>query len=313
MMQPGKTHLNLLTDIPGVRVGHAHDAGLASGVTAIVFERGAVASVSIQGGAPGSRDTAMLEPDMTVAQIDGIVLSGGSTFGLDAAGGVQAWMRENGIGQRFGPALIPLAPQAILFDLANGGNKDWGRFPPYRDLGFAAAAAARSGAFELGTAGAGHGATTANLKGGLGSASTMAAPYEVGAEFGGRGQTARVPPEALRLWIKGAPPPQVSPPSTTIALVVTDAVLDKAQAKRLAIAANDGLARALRPAHAPMDGDTVFAAATGEKELEAPIYDLTEIGLAAADCLARAIARGVFEATALPFAGALPSWKDKWG
>jgi D-aminopeptidase len=340
MTQPSSS-LNLLTDIPGVRVGHAHDAGLASGVTAIVFEHGAVASVSIQGGAPGVRDTAMLEPDMIVTRIDGIVLSGGSTFGLDAAGGVQAWMRENGIGQRFGPALIPLAPQAILFDLANGGNKDWGRFPPYRDLGFAAAAAARTGAFELGTVGAGHGATTVNLKGGLGSASTMtprgfrvaaiaavnavgsatigdgphfwAAPYEVGAEFGGRGQPARVPAEALRLWIKGGPPPSASPPSTTIALVVTDAALDKAQCKRLAIAANDGLARALRPAHAPMDGDTVFAAATGEKDLEAPIYDLTEIGLAAADCLARAIACGVHEATALPFAGALPSWKDRWG
>ena len=339
MTQPAAS-LNLLTDIVGVRVGHAHDAALASGVTAIVFEQGAVASVSIQGGAPGSRDTAMLEPDMTVAQIDGVVLSGGSTFGLDAAGGVQAWMRENDIGQRFGPALIPLCPQAILFDLANGGNKDWGRFPAYRDLGYAAAAAARSGAFELGTVGAGYGATTVNLKGGLGSASMVtargfrvaaiaavnavgsatigdsphfwAAPYEVGSEFGGRGQPARVPREALRLWIKGGPAPSASVPSTTIALVVTDAALDKAQAKRLAIAANDGLARALRPAHAPMDGDTVFAAATGAKDLEAPIYDLTEIGLAAADCLARAIARGVYEATALPFAGALPSWKDTW-
>ena len=340
MTQPAAC-LNLLTDIPGVRVGHAHDTALASGVTAIVFERGAVASLSIQGGAPGVRDTGFLEPDMTVEVVEAIVLSGGSTYGLDAAGGVQAWLRENGYGQMFGPVCIAKAPQAILFDLANGGNKDWGRFTPYRDLGFTAAANARAGAFELGTVGAGYGATTVNLKGGLGSASMVtprgfrvaavaavnavgsatvgdsphfwAAPYEIGSEFGGRGQPARVPAEALRLWIKGAPPPQVSPPSTTIALVVTDAALDKAQAKRLAIAANDGLARALRPAHAPMDGDTVFAAATGDKELEAPIYDLTEIGLAAADCLARAIARGVYEATALPFPGALPSWKDKWG
>lgn len=330
------TRYNLITDIAGIRVGHAHDAALASGVTAIVFERGAVASVSIQGGAPGSRDTSLLEPDMTVERVDGIVLSGGSTFGLDAAGGVQAWMREAGIGQRFGAHHIPLAPQAILFDLANGGDKNWGRFTPYRDLGYAAAAAAKAGAFSLGTAGAGYGATTVNLKGGVGSASTVtsrgftvaaiaavnavgsatigdgphfwAAPYEVGKEYGGRDQPERVPPEALRMWIKGG-----GPPSTTIALVATDATLDKAQAKRLAVAANDGLARALRPAHAPMDGDTVFAAATGDKPLAAPILDLTEIGLAAADCLARAVARGVYEATALPFPGALPSWKDRFG
>ena len=135
---------HLITDIPGIRVGHAHDVQLASGVTAIIFEHGAVASVSIQGGAPGSRDTALLEPDRIVAKVDGIVLSGGSTFGLDAAGGVQAWMCENGIGTRFGPALIPLAPQAILFDLANGGNKDGGRVPPERELGYAAAGAAPS-------------------------------------------------------------------------------------------------------------------------------------------------------------------------
>lgn len=330
------TALNLLTDMAGVRVGHAHDAGLASGVTAILFDGGAVASVSIQGGAPGTRDTALLEPDMIVERVDGIVLSGGSTFGLDAAGGVQAFLREAGIGQRFGSALIPLAPQAILFDLMNGGDKDWGRFPPYRDLGYAAAASARPGAFALGTHGAGYGATTVDLKGGLGSASTetargfrvaaiaavnaigsamigngphfWAAAYEVGAEFGGLGQPARVQPEALRLHVKGG-----VPPATTIALVVTDATLTKAQAKRLAIAANDGLARALRPAHAPSDGDTVFAAAMGRKPLAPGNLDLTEIGLAAADCLARAIARGVYEATALPFPGALPAWKDRFG
>ena len=114
-----------------------------------------------------------------------------------------------------------------------------------------------------------------------------------------------MPPEALKLRLKGR-----SPPSTTIALVVTDAVMTKAQAKRLAIMADDGLARAIRPAHAPMDGDTVFAVATLQKPMRDDIYDLTEIGLAAADCLARAIARGVYEATALPFPGALPAWKD---
>jgi L-aminopeptidase/D-esterase-like protein len=273
---------------------------------------------------------------MTVEVVEAIVLSGGSTYGLDAGGGVQAWLREQGYGQRFGPALIAKAPQAIVFDLANGGDKDWGRYTPYRDMGYAAAAAASDGPFALGTAGAGYGATTANLKGGLGSASVVtprgftvgaiaavnavgtatigdgphfwAAPYEIGGEYGGRGLPAALPADALRLRIKGG-----APPSTTIALVATDAKLDKAQAKRLAIAAHDGLARALRPAHAPMDGDSVFAAATGAKPLQVPILDLTEIGHAAADCLARAIARGVYEATALPFAGALPSWKDRFG
>jgi len=230
---------------------------------------------------------------------------------------------------------VPIAVQAIVFDLINGGDKDWGRMPPYWELGWQATEAAAGGRFELGTAGGGYGATTATFKGGLGSASAVtasgfavgaivvvnavgsatigegphfwAAPWEVGSEFGGLGQPTRVPPEALRLRAKGQ-----LPPSTTIALVATDAVLTKAQAKRLAIMADDGLARAIRPAHAPMDGDTVFAVATLQKPMRQESYDLTEIGLAAADCLARAIARGVYEATALPFPGALPAWKDRF-
>jgi D-aminopeptidase len=228
---------------------------------------------------------------------------------------------------------IPIAVQATTFDLMNGGDKDWGRKPPYWELGWQATAAAATGPFALGTAGGGYGATTATLKGGLGSASTTtasgfavgaivvvnavgsavigegphfwSAPCEVGTEFGGLGQPARVPPQALKPRLKGRPQP-----STTIALVVTDAVMTKAQAKRLAIMADDGLARAIRPAHAPMDGDSVFAVATLQKPMRDDIHDLTDIGLAAADCLARAIARGVYEATALPFPGALPAWKD---
>ena len=134
-----------------------------------------------------------------------------------------------------------------------------------------------------------------------------AAPYEIGNEFGGRGLPTAVPPQALDMRIKGG-----APPSTTIALIATDAVLTKSQAKRLAIMADDGLARAVRPAHAPMDGDTVFAVATLRKPLRDESVDLTEIGLAAGDCLARAIARGVYEATALPFPGALPAWRDRF-
>ena len=259
-----------------------------------------------------------------------MVLSGGSLFGLDAAGGVVNYLREQGIGFKIGAATIPVASQAITFDLLNGGDKNWGRKPPYWDLGWAAAETASAGAFPLGTQGGGYGATTATLKGGLGSASmTTRSGFTVGAiavvnavgtlppsatarisgprptrrghEFGGLGLPASMPSDALALRMKGG-----APPSTTIALVVTDAILTKSQAKRLAIMADDGLARAIRPAHAPMDGDTVIAAAMLRKPLQNEAIDLTEIGLAAADCLARAIARGVYEATALPFAGALP-------
>lgn len=323
---------NLITDVRGVRVGNAEDARLASGVTVIAFDEPAVASVSTRGGAPGARDTALLDPSMTVEAVNAIVLSGGSAFGLDAAGGVQAALRAMGVGFQIGGMRVPIVPQAIVFDLLNGGDKDWGDKPPYWDLG--RAAAERLGkTFALGTAGGGYGATTVNLKGGLGSASATtstghtvgaiavvnamgmvtvgntahfwSAPFEQEAEFGGRGLPQPIPHDALAFRIKG------HQPATTIALVVTDAVLSKPQAHRLACMADDGLARAIRPAHAPLDGDTVFAAATGHKPLTDAARDLAELGHVAADCLARAIARGVYEATALPFAGSLPDWKSR--
>jgi L-aminopeptidase/D-esterase-like protein len=327
---------NLITDIEGLRVGHAHDAALASGVTAIVIDVENVASAVTRGGAPGSRDTTLLEPEMTVSGVDAVVLSGGSLFGLDAAGGVVNFLRGQGRGLRIGPTNIPLAVQAITFDLLNGGNKDWGRRPPYWELGWQAAEQARTGAFALGTVGGGCGATTATLKGGVGSASVVtasgfmvaaivvvnavgsatigagphfwAAPVEIGEEFGGLGMPAHLSEADLALRMKGG-----RQPATTIGLVATDAVLTKPQAKRIAIMADDGLARAIRPAHAPMDGDTVFAVATQKKPLADPLPDITEIGMAAGDCLARAIARGVYEATALPFPGALPAWRDRFG
>jgi L-aminopeptidase/D-esterase-like protein len=327
---------NLLTDVAGLRVGHATDPQLGSGVTAIVFDAPAVVSVVCLGGAPGGRDTGMLAPEMTVQRIDAVVLSGGSVFGLDAAGGVQAVLRAEGRGWAIGGVHVPLVSQAILFDLANGGNKDWGTFSPYRGLGQAAMRGLSSGVFALGSVGAGAGATTATVKGGLGSASMRtesghvvgaiaavnavgspligdgphfwAAPFEVGDEFGGRGWPARVTPADLAARLKGAPPPATA---TTIGLVATDAALTKAQACRLAIMANDGLARAILPAHAPMDGDTVFAAATGNG---APVSDreLTLLGHAATLVMARAIGRGVYEATALPWAGAQVGWKEKF-
>ena len=326
---------NLITDVAGVRVGNADDARLASGVTAIVFDQPAVAAVDVRGGAPGTRETDMLDAHRTVERIDAVVLSGGSAFGLDAASGVQAWLREQGRGFAVGDIRIPIVSGAVLFDMRNGGDKAWGRYPPYRELGYAAAAAAGT-TFALGTAGAGYGATTVNLKGGLGSASAAtrqghtvgalvavnacgsvnvggdrcfwAAPFEQDGEFGGLGFPATVPPAALVPRAKGGPGE-----NTTIAIVATDASLSKAQAKQFAVMAQDGLARAIYPAHTALDGDTVFAAATGRRPLGDPVGELTELGAVAANVLARAIARGVYEARALAFPGALPAWRDKFG
>ncbi len=329
---------NLLTDIGGVRVGHADDRTLASGVTAVVFDNPAVAAIDVRGGGPGIRDGAMLDPVNVVEKIDAIAISGGSAFGLDAGGGVQAWLAEQGRGFRIREAVIPIVPGAICFDLLNGGNKQWGRFAPYRDLGYAAAAAANT-SFALGSVGAGLGATVANLKGGLGSASAKteagvcvgaiavvnavgtptigdgpwfwAAPFEIDGEFGGRGMPASFTPDMLKMRLKGAAAANAAE-NTTLAVIVTDAALTKPQAQRLAMIAQTGFARAIYPVHAPLDGDVVFAAATGEKPID-PLIGITELGMVAANVVARAIARGVFAATALPFPGALPAWKDRFG
>src|SRR5712672_2951423 len=329
---------NLLTDIAGVSVGHADDAALASGVTAIIFDKPAVASIDVRGGGPGTREDALLDPVSTVDAIDGIALAGGSAFGLEAGNGVQAWLAEQGHGFRIRDAVIPIVPGAICFDLLNGGNKAWGRFSPYRDLGYAAAAAATTN-FALGSVGAGLGATTANFKGGIGSASAAtqsgvrvaalavvnavgavtvgdgpwfwAAPFEIDGEYGGRGLPPSFTPNMLAMRLKGGAA-ATAVENTTLAVVVTDAVLTKPQAKRLAMIAQTGFARAIYPVHAPLDGDVVFAAATGEKSVD-PLIGLTELGMVAANVVARAIARGVFTATALPFPGALPAWKDRFG
>jgi L-aminopeptidase/D-esterase-like protein len=329
---------NLLTDIAGVRVGHADDAALASGVTAVIFDRPAVAAMDVRGGGPGTREGALLDLANTVEKIDAVALAGGSAFGLEAGGGVQAWLAEKGRGFAVRGAVIPIVPGAICFDLLNGGDKQWGRFPPYRDLGYAAAAAADT-TFALGSAGAGLGANTANLKGGLGSASAQtddgvkvaalavvnavgtvtvgdgpwfwAAPFEIDGEYGGRGLPPSFTPDMLRMRIKGgsaATPAE----NTTLAVVVTDAALTKPQTRRLAMIAQTGFARAIYPVHAPMDGDVVFAASTGETPID-PLVGLTELGMVAANVVARAIARGVFAATALPFPDALPAWRDRFG
>jgi L-aminopeptidase/D-esterase-like protein len=329
---------NCLTDIAGIRVGHADDSALASGVTAVIFDTPVVAAMDVRGGGPGTREGALLDVANTVERVDAIALSGGSAFGLEAGGGVQAWLAEQGRGFAVRGAVIPIVPGAICFDLLNGGDKAWGRFAPYRDLGFRAAASA-GWEVPIGSVGAGLGATTANLKGGLGSASAAtstgvlvaalvvvnavgsvtigdgpwfwAAPFEIGGEYGGRGLPAAFTPDMLAMRIKGGG--AASPvENTTLAVVVTDARLSKPQAKRLAMMAQTGLARAIYPVHAPLDGDVVFSAATGEKPID-PLIDLTELGLVAANVVARAIARGVYTANALPFPGAQPSWQDRFG
>ncbi|WP_227271423.1 P1 family peptidase [Roseobacter weihaiensis] len=330
-MQPGVR--NSITDVPGLRVGNAQDAALKSGVTVLTAEAPFTASVHVMGGAPGTRETALLAPDKSVAQVDALVLSGGSAFGLEACGGVVDGLRAQGRGFAVGPVRVPIVPGAILFDLLNGGAKDWAQ-NPYPALGRTALDAA-SNRFDLGSVGAGTGATTATLKGGLGSASLVlengitvgalvaanpvgavttpgeghfyAAPFEIGAEYGGRGpDTAsglgrRLENRKMQAMTEHA--------NTTIAIVATDAALDKAQCARVAVAAHDGLARAIVPAHTPMDGDLVFAAATGARPLGDPLGELSAIGHAAALCLSRAIARAVFEATPAP-GDLLPCWRE---
>ncbi|MBN9671121.1 P1 family peptidase [Roseibium aggregatum] len=327
---------NLITDVPGLKVGNATDPDLKSGATVLVPDEAAVASVAIQGGAPGTREIALLEPEQTVEKIDAVVLAGGSAFGLDAGAGVQGRLAELGYGFQVGPVRVPIVPTAILFDLLNGGDKSWGQDTPYRDLGRSALDSIGR-EFSLGSVGAGTGATTANLKGGLGSASHVlengvtvgaivavnalgratvgdsahfwAAPFEFANEFGGLGPAHPLPGDAIAVRTKldalksGA--------NTTIAAVATDAILTKGEAKRLAVMAHDGLARALWPAHTPLDGDLVFAMSTGQRKLENGLEDMVRLGAAAASCLARAIARGVYHAA--PADGdPVPTWRERY-
>ena len=324
-MKPGPK--NLITDISGLSVGNAQDDALKSGTTVVLSDAPFTASVHVMGGAPGTRETDLLAPDKTVAGVDALVLSGGSAFGLDACSGVMDGLRAVGRGFQVGDAIIPLVPGAILFDLLNSGAKDWDE-NPYRALGRQAFEDA-SPDFDIGTVGAGTGALTAMLKGGLGSASlqlpdgTMvgalvaanpvgavttpgdrhfyAAPFEIGSEFGGLGPD---PASGMGLHLESRKTVAMSPrENTTIAIVATDATLTKAECQRVAVAAHDGIGRATVPAHTPYDGDLVFALATGGR----PKGNVSLIGHAASLCLARAIARAVHEAT--PAAGdLLPCW-----
>ena len=331
-MEPGAR--NLITDVPGLLVGNAEDAALRSGVTVLTADAPLTASVAVMGGAPGTRETDLLAPDRTVQAVDALVLAGGSAFGLAAAEGVSEGLRAAGRGFAVGPVRVPIVPAAILFDLLNGGDKGWEE-NPYPGLGRAALEAA-SADFALGTAGAGTGALTGMLKGGLGSASLMltngvtvgalvaanpigsattpgerhfwAAPFEIGDEFGGLGPDPRAGLGRSLESRKHSAFATQAGANTTIAVVATDAALSKPEAHRVAVAAHDGIARAVVPAHTPNDGDLVFAAATGARTLTGDGLGLAEIGHAAALCLARAIARAVYEARPEP-GDLLPAWR----
>lgn len=334
---------NLITDVPGLLVGNAEDAALKSGATVLTAAEPLTASVHVMGGAPGTRETDLLAPDKSVAKIDALVLSGGSAYGLDACSGVVDGLRAQGRGFALGSAIIPLVPGAIVFDLLNGGDKGWTE-NPYRALGRAAFEAAGPN-FALGSHGAGTGALTSMLKGGLGSASFVldsgvtvgalvaanpmgsvttpgdrhfwAANFEVDGEFGGLGPDPAAglgrdlssrKMQAMRDLAEAKTLPQERG-NTTIAIVATDAALTKAECQRLATAAHDGIGRATVPAHSPGDGDLVFAASTGGRVLTAPEQELGQIGHAAALCLSRAIARAVYHAS--PQDGdLLPCWQE---
>ena len=325
MAKPGST--NTITDVPGLKVGQAQDETVRTGVTVILPDDRAVCSVDVRGGGPGTRETDALQPHTLVDAVDALVLSGGSSYGLAAADGVAGVLGAQRRGFELMPnpdvPVSPIVPTAILYDLANGGAKSWGEIPPYAALGREAVQAA-SGTFKLGRAGAGYGAGAGTLPGGIGSASIRtddgytigaivavncfgavkvpgtdafwAAPFEIDDEFGGQSLQADMAFDAED-WGAAKINPALGT-NTTIAVIATDAVLTPAEAKRLAQMASAGFARAIRPVFTPFDGDVVFALSTGQRALAEPTaFTLSRLGSLAADCLTRAIARGVFEAT----------------
>lgn len=325
---------NLITDVSGLGVGHATDEHIESGVTALRCSAAWAAAVDVRGGAPGSRETDVLSPENLIGRAHALVLAGGSVFGLAAADGVAAALSAKGIGLEFrrGSPAVPIVPCAVLYDLGNGGDKHWGLAPPYRELGMRALEAAGA-EFALGSVGAGRGAMAGLVKGGIGSASLdlggglmvgalvalncvgsalmphgktyWAWAFELGGEFGGRGppnsaEVSDPAPEESRLQALGR---LHAGANTTLGVVACNADLTTVECKRVAIMAQDGIARAVRPAHTPFDGDTIFALASGAKALDPDrgrAAHIGRIGSAAADCLARSIARAVHFAARAP-------------
>jgi L-aminopeptidase/D-esterase-like protein len=336
--------MSSITDVGGIRVGHYHvrdpdaslGAGWASGVTVVLTPPGTVGAVDCRGGAPGTRETDLLDPANTVRYVDAVLLAGGSAYGLAAADGIMRWLEERDRGISMEGGVVPIVPGAVIFDLPVGG---WDRRPT-TDFGYGACEAASDGDVAVGTVGAGVGARAGVLKGGLGTASTtLPSGVTVGAvvavncagdvvdratglpwmgdlieEFG----LAAPPAEQVEAFAQLPSP--LNPLNTTIAVVATDAAVSAAACRRIAVAAHDGLARAIRPAHTPLDGDTIFALATGAVEAAPPATGkpvpaafapdtplVTEVGIAAADCLARAVLVGVFAAESV---AGIPTYRD---
>src|SRR5690349_8232743 len=338
--------MNAITDVGGIRVGHyqrldpdaSMGAGWACGVTVVLTPPGTVGAVDCRGGAPGTRETDLLDPANTVRFVDAVLLAGGSAYGLAAADGVMRFLEERERGVAMDGGVVPIVPGAVIFDLPVGG---WG-CRPTAEFGYAACAAAEDGtAMDVGTVGAGVGARAGALKGGVGTASrVLPSGVTVGAlavvnsagEVVDRGtglpwmadltrQFALQPPPAEQIEALAQLPspsdPVDNPLNTVIAVVATDAALSPAACRRVAISAHDGLARSIRPAHTPVDGDTVFVLATGAVEVP-PAADApaafspetrlaTEVGIAAADCLSQAVLGGVLAAESI---AGIPSYRD---
>lgn len=339
--------MNAITDVAGIGVGHYQrldpdaslGAGWACGVTVVLAPPGTVGAVDCRGGAPGTRETDLLDPSNTVRFVDAVLLAGGSAYGLAAADGVMRWLEEHGRGVAMGDGVVPIVPGAVIFDLPVGG---W-QCRPTAEFGYrACAAAAQEGtAMAVGTVGAGVGARAGALKGGVGTASrALSCGVTVGAlavvnsagEVVDRAtglpwmadlthEFALTPPPAGQIDAFAELPsptnPLDNPLNTVIAVVATDAALSAAACRRVAISAHDGLARSIRPAHTPVDGDTVFVLATGAVEVDPPVDApaafspetrlAAEVGAAAADCLAQAVLGGVLAAESV---AGIPTYRD---
>lgn len=311
-------HPGSLCDVAGLRVGHHTSAARPTGCTVVLCPDGAACGVDVRGAAPGTRETDLLKPDNLVEQVHAVLLTGGSAYGLDAAGGVMRWLEEHGHGLRVGPALVPIVPAAVLFDLWLPGAT----VRPDAAAGYAACEAASTDVPAQGSVGAGAGATVGKLfgiehgmKGGIGTASirvgaiTVAALVAVNATgdvidpahgsviAGTRGADGRPRSSAAAIAAGELPPRALAGMATTIGVVATDAVLTKAQANKLATMAHDGLARSISPVHTMADGDTLFALATGASGRSG---EMTVLGTLAADVTARAVLNAVRAATGLP-------------
>ncbi|MEL6197156.1 MAG: P1 family peptidase [Pseudomonadota bacterium] len=329
VLSPGAR--NAITDITGLSVGQAEDHRLITGVTVVLAEEPVTAAVAVSGGGPGTRGTTILDPASVMTKVDAIVLSGGSAFGLDAPGGAVDVLRRRGRGFAMGPVRVPIVPGAILFDLLTGDPAAAWEGPLWWHLARRATdAALDAGGAEiaLGAVGAGLGARAGGLKGGVGSASVEAPGMTVAALTAANPLGEVIIPGSRAFWAHpweldgefGAVAPPAAPgitdfdfeaftagQNTTLAVVATDLALDRTQCLRVAVMAQDGFARAIRPVHSPLDGDTVFVLATGARPTTDPIAQTARAGMLAADCVARSIARGVYEAESV---AGLPAWRD---